>query len=353
MVTSYAIAYYCAAAMGFIYLLLRAYQNRAIEIAGLRLSILTLVAVVYAIGMLRAEGVDISTYRYAFESDYSIVPDLGFQAIMIFFDMLGLPFSAMLLSIGLINLLAVRRLARYYHLDFGLLFIIWFLHLVVVRDFAQFRIGFAVALIIYGLTSRVVFIRWLLYCCASAIHLSSIVLVAVYELCRRIAFLRSGRLRIVALSSLVVAVLLAGSLLPHLAFVDERIELYLQWNDSGYGAAVDSYGLLILNLFVLTSVAFTRAAQGVGPNIRTIIYMQVIGVVVFISLSSAAIFAFRLSNIILTFYPVLLLYSFSSMHVSFGKRSISTVMSLVVISTFMLVLLLRPSSFEIIEAISY
>jgi hypothetical protein len=316
---------------------------------GPRTAIVLLVVLVYALGMSRYAGVDMENYIYAFESDPAFIPDIGFQSIIEFYSALGLPFFVLMLSIAATNFFAITRLASHFNLSFGLMLIIWFFHIVVVRDFAQLRSSLAISLAIIGLTSSSGTLKWLLYLGSASVHLTSVIFILAYETCSRVSAMRSKLWQWLVIGVLSAIAIVGGMLLPHLGFLNERIEIYLLWTEDGYGAPVGSFGILFLHILILAISLVSFRSWSVDARLRTVFYLEILGIVAFVSLSSYGIFAFRLSNLVLSLYSVLILAAIKAM----GERRTryTDILQKFALLLIGLVLILRPGSVDILERI--
>tara|TARA_R100001143_G_scaffold63552_1_gene71817 strand:- start:8717 stop:9748 length:1032 start_codon:yes stop_codon:yes gene_type:complete len=319
-----------------------------------RTLIIVMVVLVYLVGMMRTGGIDVENYLYAFNEDVTFIPDVGFQLIIILFNALGLPFAAMMLFISFINIYALRKIASFYHVSFGLLLILWFFHIVVVRDFAQMRSGLAVSLALLGVVTSKPWLKILLFTFSASVHITSIVFIFAFEFVKQVSQKKSKWLRFFLISvSIVLLIAIGQVLLPILSVFDERIEIYMAWNDSGYGAPVESYGILALHGLILMLAALTYQSWKSDVIIRYLIYLEIFSIATFIAFSNFAVFAFRLSNVVASLYPVLVILLISRVNLSYGKFNISPVSSYMFISFFLLVLTLRPGSFGILNSITF
>ena len=105
--------------------------------------------------MLRSGGVDVENYRYSFEEGYEFgISDPGFRYLIDIFNMLNLPLECLFLFVGCFAIIALYRVSNFFKVDKVLLFLLFFFHLFVVRDFAQLRVGLAVYFAFLGLTSK-------------------------------------------------------------------------------------------------------------------------------------------------------------------------------------------------------
>ena len=301
--------------------------------------------------MLRAEGVDIANYRYAFDVNPNFIPDIGFSALIRLWKSAGLPFWSMMLAIGAINMAALIRISRTYKIDLTLLIVLWFCHLAVVRDFAQLRIGLAISIFLLAICSQGKLGKLLLYMLSASMHYTAVAGIAAFEACSVVAHLRRPAVRMTIIASLVIATLVLGRMIEQLAFLDPRIQLYMKWEQAGYGAAVDSYGILLLHLIVLCLSLVSRAAWSHDPKIRTLFFMQIAGITSFVALSQVAIFAFRISNVILSLYPVLVIKALSLWRPRIVGRPAEPLVVGGALLIFAMILIMRPGSYNIIGRI--
>ena len=153
MNSTYIFFYYTTASVSLLFtLFLWDSKSRNVPMNALKALIVLVVGATYLIGMIRQFGVDYGEYLPAFYEDSSQIPDIGFRLLMFLFSSVGLPFEIMMLFMGLLNLLSLRRVAKYFDVSFVLLLVLYFLHLAVVRDFAQLRVGFALTIALLSVT---------------------------------------------------------------------------------------------------------------------------------------------------------------------------------------------------------
>jgi hypothetical protein len=308
-------------------------------------------AAVYLLGALRTEGVDIANYKYSYEVSYEGgVPDVGFRFLMDIFIAASLPWKAVQFFSGIVGLIAVRRGADYFGVSKSLLLLFFLLHLIVVRDFAQLRVGLAVSFLVIGLTLPLGW-RIMFYVIGASIHITTIPFIIAYEACIRTANIQSKYTRRIVVLLGMGLVCVACLSLSSFAFLDPRIELYMSWKNEGYGMPVNSYGLLILHGLMIFGIWKIRAMWAVNVQIRALFYLEIVGVTTFLALSNHAIFAFRISNVILSLYPVLFLLAIDCLRVQIGTRSATEFARATLVMVFCFALLLRPESYEIIVRI--
>ena len=317
----------------------------------LRGIILITLVLTYAVGMSRNHGVDMENYLYAFNYDYQFIPDVGFQAIIQLFNFMDLPFSLFMMMIGSVNLFALLRLARYYEISIGLLLIIWILHIVVERDFSQLRSSLAVSIAVIGITSKGNTNKLIFYFASASIHLTVAVFVLAYEACKTVSSMHSLKKQWIVILITSVLIFYFSTILPSFGIIDERVDLYMSWTKEGYGEKVSSYGPIILHVFIVSFNVFFFRVWYNDQRLRTLFYMELLGIVTFTALSEFAIFAFRLSSLIFSLYPVLILSTIKG--ILLVRNNGARLKSLFILYFFFLILLLRPGSSEIINKIQY
>ena len=187
-------------------------------------------------------------------------------------------------------------------LDFGIVFFILLLHLIIIRDFAQVRVGLAINLALYSYfcMSRG---RYIVYLIAVSIHLSVVVLPVIFTLYNFICSRRllGGKM---LLSVLVWPLIFIN--LPLLASVDPRIEIYMAMQRPLYGEKVTSFAQPMFITFLLLVYIFQNtdnflSLKIIKPDI--FVYSLVHSLIIFISFSSYSIFSYRLTNVALSLYP--------------------------------------------------
>ncbi len=308
---------------------------------------------VFLLATLRTTGPDLATYRYAYETNHTVIPDRGYQMMMEFGQLVGIPFNGFLFLMGLVSLLALKRLSGYFGVSYGLLLLFWLAHLAVGREITQLRVGFAIAIVSIAVTIRPSWLRVPVYVLGASVHLSVVALIGAYEASRLIARLSTNRLRVLGTIAVAGGIIGAGQLLSYLAFIDPRIAIYIEWEQELYGAAVENYTTLALHGFVLILAVFGRSAWLHSEKLFTLFLLQLFGVVTFIAFSETAIFAYRLSNVVLSFYPILLLYSLSALPLRFNGRPVNKLAAAVIVCLLVLVFVTRPGPMNDIAQISF
>lgn len=350
---TYTFLYYIAAGLALASTPLLFYKFGKYDGFLIKKIIIVFVCFVYLVGMFRQDGVDYSGYVYSYYNDHTYIPDSGFRALMFSFDSLGLPFEALMFLVATVNILSLRRAAKYFAISFEPLFIIYFLHLAIVRDFSQLRVGFAIALAIFCVTSSGRSIRLIFLLLAGSMHLTSLVFIFSYEFCRWVELLKSQRKQILSIVGLLFGIFLMGSFVNHLSFIDPRVESYILWTAKDYGLPVGQFLLLFFHTSILLLAYYTRESWVGDVKIQTLLFLQILGLAVFIAFTNVSIFAFRLSSATLSFYPVLLIFSLSHLRLRINNYSISKILASILFILLGVVLILRSDSIEIIRAINF
>jgi hypothetical protein len=273
--------------------------------------------------------------------------------VMFLFNSAGLPFKAMMLFIATLTILSLRSVAKYFAISFISLLTLYFLHLAVVRDFSQLRVGFAVSLAILGLTSTGKFKRWGFYLIASSIHLTILVFISAYEFCTWAVQFKSRSAQIMVMVCAVVGIFFLGSLVQYLNFIDPRIETYVSWESENYGLPVGQFLTLFFQIFILATALFSRISWEKDEKIRALVFLQILGISIFLAFIDIAIFAFRLSNVTLSLYPVLFIYILEHIRLRVNGYFINDALTVFLWLLVGISLIFRSDSVEILKAISF
>lgn len=315
----------------------------------LKALIVLVVGATYLIGMIRQFGVDYSEYLPAFYEDSSQIPDIGFRLLMFLFGSVGLPFEIMMLFMGLLNLLSLRRVAKYFDVSFVLLLVLYFLHLAVVRDFAQLRVGFALTIALLSVTLSGNLKRSTLYLLAASIHFTSILFIIPYEYFKWLVKLKSKQKQRFFSLAAWAGIFIIGAFIQVLAFLDPRIDIYLNWNEENYGSTVGQFYSILFQLAILALAYLNRKSWLSNLQTKILVCLQITGVIIFVSFMNYSIFAFRLSNVVFSLYPVLLICLLER-HLQIKYSRILAAIIYVVVG---FLLMSRQGSFDILQSIQF
>jgi hypothetical protein len=249
---------------------------------------------------------------------------------------------------------AIKRIAIFFQAPFPLCLLLFLSHSAVVRDFSQIRVGFAVALFIIGLTAKVRAIKCILYIFATLVHATILVAIIGYEVCQHIANLNKRRHRILLLIVINLFVVIIGQNLNNFYFIDDRVEIYLNWLSIGYGLPVNSYYQIYLHVgILLIHLLLSKKLTSIRLQLRSLVYLECLGIVFFIAFSGVAIFAYRITNVVTCLYFVLIAKSLSEFYLSKNTSIINRWISFALGCGIILLLLTRPGTSEILGEISF
>lgn len=349
----YSDLYYLISGIGLIFsplLLLSARSGGAYLMRG---SVILALTGVYLLGALRTAGGDYETYARAFRGEYDLIPDAGFRVLMEVFNSAGFPYQALMVAGALVTLYALKRMANAYGVPYAPLLLIYLCHLAIVRDLIQVRVGIAIAIIYLGITAQRASIRALVYLIAASLHLTSLALAVAYEYALWTSGIRRrGRRTLIQLIAICL-ILLLGMQIDNLAFVDDRIALYGAWESAGYRNPVGEFSFIYLHVAILALAFLTRNEWKENRSIRCLVLLQVLGVVVFLSFSGFELFAFRLGNVVLSMYPVLVIALLVRLKATIGGFRISKFVGSSILLAAGVVLLTRPGSFVILNSVAF
>ena len=260
------------------------------------------ISVIFLYGTYRFSGADYANYLIAYETPFSgFILEPGINLINLVLKNLGFSFQATMTIIGIVTLYSIIVQARYFSVSAGILAFFYFIHLFIVRDFAQLRVGLGMAIFLIAICKDGKFKTFLILV-SLTMHYTLLFLLFVYL--SAVTIERSEKRIKFLLFLIFAAVLFAiGAGLGFLAFIDPRIEIYMTWNQPGYGANVASFSQLFFASFV-TIIAFWN--YKLYASYPFIVWTPLFAVVTFIAFKEYAIFAHRLTHIALTFYPIIL-----------------------------------------------
>jgi EpsG family len=315
--------------------------------------VIAIISSAYLLAMARQDGIDYSSYVSAYYTKYPEIPDIGFNLFMSLFRVAELNFELMIITIGIVTLVSLRRVSCFFSVNYSLVLFVYFMHFAIVRDFAQLRSGFAVALILCALTLPNATKKWALYMVGGSMHYSVIPLIIAYEFCVYTAKLSSYKIQIAYLVIMVVLLMFFSASLDQLSFIDARIEIYRSWDAENYGSPVSQFSSVLFQAFLLIMFYFARLSWYLDPKIRAVAYLQIIGIIFFIAFKDVAIIAFRVSGAILSLYPVLVVYTLMNFRFRVFGHSIGRLFSAYIFVILSFILLFRPGSYEIVESIQF
>ena len=131
------------------------------------------------------------------------------------------------------------------------------------------------------------------------------------------------------------------------------IDIYLNWKEEGYGEAGFSYTSLALHLAIALLAWVTRDKWSRAPQMLPVFYLQIFGLVTLLAFAQAAIFFGRLSNVVFSLYPILLIRSLQSVGVRVAGQPAGKLASGVLAMGIFVVLATRPVSFTILNLIGF
>jgi hypothetical protein len=267
-------------------------------------SLVSLSLVFYLHGMIRIDGVDFNNYE-----DYikypSEVPDIGYRYISQLANILKINFTELLLIQAVITIYAVYKFSKFIGCSFAIAFTIFVLHSAVVRDFSQSRVGLSVAILLLGYAQASKFKKLSFFALATSIHFTALFPIIVFYIIDKIIFLNKRKIVIILALSVILTIFARGNLLNWFLVIDPRVDIYLNWQEDLYGNPATSFSLMAINVvFFLVSFFGYKATNNIFYK-KFSLY-SVFGIVFFYALSSASIFAFRLSHLLTIFYPFML-----------------------------------------------
>ncbi|HEX2542310.1 MAG TPA: EpsG family protein [Caldimonas sp.] len=307
----------------------------------------------YFVGMYRSAGMDYDTYSAAYQGEGLVIPDPGYTALTWLTATVGLSFSSFLLLQGAITLGALWFVAKEKKADAVVVVAVYLMHLAIVRDMSQSRIGLAVAIYLLGQTSRQPIVRALLYLFSASVHITVVVLMFVWTYARLLSELPRAYQPWLLYIPLAMFTIFGTALLNMATAVDPRIQLYLSWDEAAYGAPLESWGgLARTGLLIAIYVAANRRIRGL--HLKPYIVTELAAAAILIGLSQFSIFAARLSNVAISMYPIglgVVALAYQSRVPSRRTLTANFVAKGALVATIA-VLLLRPGSYDVLAEVT-
>lgn len=289
-------------------------------------------------------------YVAAYHGDYPI-PDPGYRVLFFALSSTGLPYEGFLVLNALLTILVVRRLSKTFSVSFELLLLVYFLHFFIVRDLSQVRIGVAISLATLGLTSERRGLRWFYYLIASSIHITSLLLIILYEAANLIS---QARKRNGYIFTLIVVVLLGVMrlILPALGGFDARVEAYTSAEEQG--APVSDASVAAFHMLILLYAYLQRKRIFDGaPALLAIALLELFGIVIFWAFHDFQIIAFRLSGLVWSLYPVLFVAALEHHRLKIAGYSVSNISRPLVLLSIGLILISRYTTHDVLSEIGF
>ncbi len=299
---------------------------------------------IYLLVSQRADGIDYESYLWNYNHNNREIFDIGYSLLAGFFYDLGFEYNLYLLFTHLFGLTTILYVCRKYNASTLIVMYFFAIHVWVVKDYSQTRIGLASYVIIWAFVVDRRYLKILIGLLAVSIHLT-MAIVFGYVI---VSILFQGSTsRLIICGTVIV---LFSLMLQKLAFLDPRVEIYLNWNSNGYGAPVQSYSILVFSFLLLLFAKLF--SEGSGPIEKHFLEMIVISIVTYFAFYKYAIFANRISSTFLVLYPFVL-------GICFQKLVREKAPTTMLVSKFLIFFLLalapfmRSNSSYIVERVSF
>ena len=224
----------------------------------------------------------------------------------------------------------------------------FFLTLFIPREFAQFRTSIAVGIFLIALTCKSSTLKYLLFCLSALMHLTVCSLLLVYSISYIIAWIKNKFLKYTVVLIISILLLFVGMNIEIFSFIDGRVSLYINYDKVGYGLPIDDYTGLIsfCCLFVVCLICGKKLYSDFNYNLMMIIHF--FSIVNYVAFFNYAIFATRISSVMLSLYPFLFIYCLTNKN---KEQQITIKKTLFILVPYAILLLFRPGSYRIINAI--
>ena len=321
--------------------------------AGLSLVIIFPILFIYILGMFRSKGVDHGTYRRNYDGIIDNMADPGYVMITDFLSAIHIPFQLAIVLFGVVSVISIIKLSKFFNIHFFPLFFLYFAHLFVGSDFSQLRIGLAMSVAAIAFVSNYKY-RYVLYLLSGSIHLTILSFIFIAEYANLLVRIRSNIIKSLGIIVCILMLFLVGKYLYLFSFIDDRIDIYIKGfysNHEGYGAPVHSYIQPLFHTAILIPFLLFRKYLNQDPKLEALVLIQIFGIANFFAFSDNGIFAYRLTSVILSLYPVLILYTYNIIanQVDFVKR-LDAYFFLGLIVCLLPLLIFRPGGYRVINS---
>lgn len=306
--------------------------------------------------VFRTGGLDVENY-FDIYNDPSIMGwDYGFALLTnIIKNIFHLDFSYYLLVLFFIEILFIIKISKKIGVDYLIVLSVYMLHLAIVRDLSQLRIGLAISIILYGLFCSKGFYKILFVLFAGSIHITSIIIIPFFIINYLVEKKECKYLKFATLF-FILSPFLMSSLILNFESLNERVAIYINWQADGYGNKVESFSPIIFQalLFFIAVLNFKIVPSNFN---RLAVFSFAYSSSIFLAFSDYQIFSSRLSNVAISLYPYTIAISLSYIrrysNIDIGKLKNSYYKFLLrTLIVFTLILIIfRPGNDLIIDAI--
>ena len=315
--------------------------------------LLCIAIILFFSGAFRSNGPDIINYKDFYYNSPERIPDILFYLIFSFFSFIGFKFEVILLLMMLLTLVSIKRITQIYKVSFLFTFCIYFIYLIPVRDLAQFRTGLAISILLIAFSfNGKKFISWPLYCAAVLCHYTAVVLVLNIIGSYLIASFQNKYLRQILLLSAVIFIFIVGLKIEQLAFIDQRISIYLSYASHVDGRPVQSMTVAIYYSLITLSFIYFAKNEMSQKDYRSLIYMMIFAISIFFAFSNIAIFSYRLAHVAAALHPIMVAIIFKSIRKKERSKS-QKILGILVIGILTLIYISKISIGSIVYDIEF
>jgi len=280
--------------------------------------------VIFIVTMWRIDGIDWENYQNRFDTDFFDLYAPIYSLLVLAFRLLDLGYIHFNIFHATIGLFFLRAVARKFNVSVSLTMLLLLSNPLVMRDFSQSRVGLGVLLFFAALSLPKQWQRLSLSLIAVLVHISVLPLLATQIFCVLVLRHKWGLDKVVLVFSIsvVVILLLFNFLLNHYWIDLPHIAAYANRPTDRLGFAIRPIDLVVLTsvVFAYLLYLFSRFNGYLGRSITEevmISYLSAIGACcVLILTATFSTFAYRISNVMLSLYPILLIWIYRELRAS-------------------------------------
>ena len=291
----------------------------------------------------RVTGIDLNNYISLFKEPNLLPYDLGFRVLIEIITVITDDHRFVLVCIWITNLIVLFLASRNLQISFPLLILIYSLHLFLIRDLAQIRIGLAMNIVILSISFIHIqkkFLSWITLGIAISIHLSIFIFVPIFIVGRQIgAILLNNKNFIFFIAMSAVMGLLLG----------DYFEIIFQFFPQRAGRYANEGSIAISSLVLVVLYFVLLINFNLNNELSSVLRLSLILAIFFLIVGGEfSIITLRIVSLFTGLYIIPMALRLESITTSKKIHLRDLPIFLILIAIF-----LRPGNKEILEAIKF
>lgn len=264
---------------------------------------------------LRCDNADWDSYSQIFinitKGNFFASSDIGFNLFLWLISLVTKQPVIMFIIIASVSVsLNIKSYNKYTKYIFVCI-LVYFVHNYALKEMIQIRVGMASAICLYSM--RYIYEKkykqfLFIWTFAITIHFTALIFCLVYFAVRA-EFSKKILLKVLVFSVIVGSIYPLGSVLKNLLGINDRLDAYIAYGDSGYAQSLGIWtnmnAIKCLMIF-FALYHYYDAISKTQPYFKTLFYSYSVGICWLICFNDFAIIGARMSNILLSVEPILL-----------------------------------------------